>query len=179
MKLHWKYTALLLISIFTASFLAGGFFLPSAAETENTIEINRSASEVYATLIDIEQWERWSLWSSKVDATMEVEFQPHPNITGSEMLWSGKYSGKGNLVFKHAVQDSELHIMLNIQDGKFQLPGIIRLEIVSPEKTNVRWTNTVRFGNNPMKRYIGSSIVSVIERDIGFCLNGLKEYAEK
>jgi len=169
-----KYRIILLASVFLATFMMGGFFLPSRIEVENEIIINKSPEEIYPALVNLQQWKSWSIWSTRIDKTMQFEY-PADN----EVQWTAQHAGNGSLKITHAVKDSELHTLLSVQEGKFELPGIIRLQIIDEQQTRVVWNNTIIIGNNPLKRYIGSSVESVVHRDIGECLKGLEMFVKK
>jgi hypothetical protein len=166
-----KYRIILLVSIFLATFMMGGFFLPSIIEVENEITINKSPEEIYPALTNLEQWQYWSIWSNRIDKTMKTEY-----VSATEMQWTAQHAGNGSLKISQLVTDSQLHTFLSVQEGKFELPGTIRLQVISANQTKVIWQNTIKIGNNPLKRYIGSSVQSVVHRDIGECLKGLEQH---
>jgi len=169
-----KYRIILLVSIFLATFMMGGFFLPSEIHVENEVVLQKKPEEIYPALISLPQWKNWSIWSPSIDKTMQLEYPSR-----DEMSWTATHAGNGSLKITHAVKDSEVHTFLSVQDGKFELPGIIRLQIINENETKVIWNNTIKIGNNPLKRYIGGSVQSVVHRDIGECLKGLEKFVEK
>ncbi len=166
-----KYRIILLVSIFLATFMMGGFFLPSEIIVENEIVLNKKPEEIYPTLTNLNKWKHWSIWSPNIDKTMQLEY---PSET--EMTWTATHAGNGSLKITHYVKDSEVQTFLSVQEGKFELPGVIRLQIIDEHQTKVTWNNTIKIGNNPLKRYIGGSVQSVVHRDIDECLKGLKKY---
>lgn len=166
-----KYRIILLVSVFLATFMMGGFFLPSEIIVENEIVLNKKPEEIYPSLVDLKKWKNWSIWSPNIDKTMQLEY---PSAT--EMTWTATHAGNGKFQITHQVIDSEVQTFLSVQEGKFELPGVIRLQIIDEQQTKVTWNNTIKIGNNPLKRYIGGSVESVVHRDIDECLKGLERY---
>jgi len=167
-----KYFIVLLLSIFVAAFMLGGFFLPKEIEVRNEVIIKQTPATIYSVVNNLNTWQQWSVWSVNIDKTMEYEIEEG----AQKMLWNGNYSGKGSIEFKSKISDSEIRTYLSLQDDKFIMPGVMRLEIIDNATTRVSWTNTISFGNNPFKRYLGSSVKNVVHRDIGECLKGLEKF---
>jgi hypothetical protein len=166
-----KYLFIFLSSLLLTAFLMGGFLLPARKTVTNEIVINLTPQQIYPFLIDLRQWQHWSIWSTRIDATMHFEF-PSEN----EMRWTSKYAGSGNMKITEALPDSELHTLLTLQNGNFSMPGIIRLQVITDGQTKILWNNTIDSGNNPLRRYMSYSVKNVVHRDIDECLKGLKNF---
>jgi hypothetical protein len=167
-----KYFIILLLSIFVAFGMLGGFFLPKQIEVRNEVLINQSPGNIYSVLVNLKTWQQWSIWSYTIDTSMHYELENELQ----KMTWTGNYAGNGSIEFEKKIQDSEVQTVLSLQNDKFNMHGVIRLEIIDNETTRVSWTNTIMLGNNPLKRYLGSSIQNVVHRDIGECLKGLQKF---
>jgi hypothetical protein len=167
-----KYFIILLLSIFIAVFMLAGFFLPKQIEVRNEVTIKQSPVAIYSVVNNLNTWQQWSIWSTEIDSSMTYKFSDEMQ----KMMWNGNYGGNGSITFTGKIPDSEIQTFLSLQDDKFNMPGIIRLEIIDAQTTRVSWTNTIKLGNNPLKRYLGSSIQNVVHRDIGECLNGLQKF---
>jgi hypothetical protein len=166
-----KYLLILLLSIFLAAFMLGGFFLPSKTVVTNEVIIDKTPEQIYPFLIDLQQWQHWSIWSQRIDATMQIEF---PSAT--EMKWTAQHAGSGSMKITHALLDSELQTLLSLQNGNFELPGVFRLQIMNEKQTKITWSNTIHSGNNPFRRYLSFSVEGVVKRDIGECMKGLEKF---
>lgn len=175
-----KYIIVLVLSFILAGFMAGGFLLPNKSVVVNEVIITQKPEIIYDKLVDLQQWTDWSIWSKKIDATMSFQYtNSDTGALNQQLFWKGNYSGSGSLRITHTIKDAEIHTLLSLQDEKFNLPGIMRLQVINENTTKVTWQNTISYGNNPLKRYMGISVASIVHRDIGACLNGLKNTTDK
>lgn len=149
--------------------MMGGFFLPAQIQVRNEVDIEAVPAQIYPLVASQNEWTTWSIWSQKVDESIVFN-----NSHQDTLSWNSQHAGRGMLLITPLLQNSEIRTLLVLQDGKFELPGILRLQVVNENTTRVIWENTIHLGNNPIKRYIGKSVENVVHRDLSFCLEGLK-----
>ena len=69
-------------------FLVAGLFLPRLVHVERSIEINRSASEIFELLNSYQQFESWSPWAAR-DPNAVYEYSGPQSGVGARMTWTG------------------------------------------------------------------------------------------
>ncbi len=156
-----KYIGLGLITILVLVII-GGFFLPSTAKVERSIDIAKPQAELFNYLIDFDKFKEWSPWQDIDPATQYTFTGPEAGV-GTKMSWSSEHPrvGKGSQEIV-AVEGQEVIKIDLYFDGQYGGLVHYRLTQESADSTKMVWQYETDFGNNPFGRYIGLLIEGML-----------------
>ena len=157
-------------------FLGVGFALPSQFKVERSVEINAPAARVYALVAAPREWQRWSAWNQR-DPAMQIEYTGPAAGVGARWAWTSATEGNGEMEFTAAVPDQRVDYALRFPEFGMESKGVLRIE---PAGSGVRlyWSNEGDMGGNPVNRWFGVFMDSLVGPDFEAGLANLKKAAE-
>lgn len=153
-----------------------GLLLPRAARVERSILITRPPAVVFAVVNDQRQFTAWSPWSG-VDPNATYTLSGPPVGPGAALSWSGKDTGVGTQRIVANVPDSRIDVVLEMQGFSGNTTSDWVFEAV-PEGTRVTWAFQCELGMNPLMRWMGLFMDTLVGPDYANGLVGLKTYIE-
>lgn len=170
-----KGLAIVLVGLF-ALLMIGGMFLPSTAQLERSIVIERPASVIFPLLNSYQRFNEWSPWFD-LDPKAAYTYSGPQTGVGASMAWKGDDKvGTGKQTITASVPDSSL-----ATDLDFGEMGIAKAEMklaAEGAATRVTWTFATELGSNPINRYFGLLMDKFVGADYDRGLAKLKKLAE-
>jgi uncharacterized protein YndB with AHSA1/START domain len=153
-----------------------GFFLPSEFRVERSVLINAPAERVYPLVATPREWTRWSVWNER-DPNMQIEYSGPESGAGAAWSWKSETEGNGEMEFTEATPPQRVVYVLRFPDMGMQSTGLMT---VTPAEGGVQvtWTNEGDMGGNPLNRWFGMFMDSLVGPDFEAGLNKLKRVAE-
>lgn len=169
--------ALVVLLALVALLLLIGLFLPRHYRVERSVEINAASEAVFADLSNLRHWPEWTVWNEKMDPTVQFTYGTPDSGEGATYQWTGQKVGRGSLKLTQANPTNGIAYDLNFENGKFLSNGGISL---SPTASGVRvvWVNEGDLGKNPVNRYFGLFVESMLGGQFEQGLSQLKSRAE-
>lgn len=157
--------------------VVAGFFLPASYRVERSAVMRANAGAVYAQLNNFKKWPEWSAWTVERYADMKVSYSGSETGVGAVYTWEGKTSGRGMMRITGAEPDRWIDYDLDFEQGKYVSRG--RLSI-TPEgdQLKVIWVNEGELGRNPINRWVGLMMDSMMGPDFQAGLDKLKGKVE-
>ncbi len=154
-----------------------GVFLPSRFKVERSAEIAAPPEKIYALLESPREWAKWTVWNRR-DPNMQLTYSGPEKGVGASWAWQSKTEGAGNMQFTHAQAPKLIQYKLTFPE--FDMSSTGKLELTpSGQTTKVTWTNEGELGGNPVNRYFGLAMDSMVGKDFAAGLANLKALAEK
>lgn len=156
-------------------FLGGGFLLPSRVHVERSIVIDAPRSVVYAQAESMPRFHAWSPWRA-VEPEASWRFEGPERGVGAKLLWDGRKVGQGSQEVIQAKAPEQVTTALDFgKDGK--ATATFRFE---PEGsgTKVTWGFDSDMGGNPIARYMGRMMESMLGPSFEQGLASLEAIAE-
>lgn len=168
---------LIVIAAIVVIFLVYSSTQPSKAVTQQSIEIDAPASQIYEVLIDFPDWSSWSVWSQK-DTNMTTEYSETFGEVGSYSSWKSDHPevGTGRQEVIEVRENEYLKMEMNFTDW----PGTKYAEFILKEnegKTEVTWT--YEGSETPFYlNFMNPLIAGMLDKDYKTGLENLKAYVE-
>ena len=168
---------LLGIGILLALLAIVGLFLPDRYHVERSIVVNAPPEAVFTKVNTLKTWPEWTAWTKAKYPDMEVKFSGPDAGVGSVYQWSGKSSGIGSLKISAMEPAKRVIYDLDFENGKYLSVGSIML---TPEgtATKVTWVDEGALGGNPINRWFGLMMDSMMGPDFETGLKNLKQQSE-
>jgi len=165
------------VAVVIAIVVAVGLLLPRGYRVERSIEIAAAQERIFANLEDPRAWVKWTVWNQR-DPNMALEYSGAPAGVGAKWAWRSKTEGTGSMEFTRVEAPALIEYRLFFPDFDAASTGQIRL---APAGTGTRvvWSNQGELGSNPLMRYIGLFMDSMMGPDFEAGLKNLKALAEK
>jgi uncharacterized protein YndB with AHSA1/START domain len=160
-----------------AILLGIGFLLPRQYTVERSIEIAAPPARIFPLLEDPRAWTKWTVWQQR-DPQMKLSYRGPEKGQGAGWSWDSKTEGKGSMEFTRVEAPRLLEYRLTFPE--FNMSSIGRLELTpAGSNTKVTWTNAGDLGGNPIRRYFGLVMDSMVGKDFRGGLENLKAVVEK
>lgn len=165
-------TAIVLLGVFL---VAGALLLPSSAQVERSIVIDRPQAEVFAVLDSFDRFNEWSPWVGH-DPDARYDFDGPGSGTGARMSWTGnRMVGSGS----QEIRQSEPYARIVVaMDFGGQVSSATYLLEPRGESTALTWRFEARHGYNPLSRWMGLLYERMIGPDYEKGLQQLKTLLE-
>jgi uncharacterized protein YndB with AHSA1/START domain len=151
------------------------FFLPAAKHVERSREIAVPPERIWPLIAEPRQWNGWQPWYAK-DPGMRITYSGPESGTGAQWAWESGTQGKGRMKFLHAQAPSALHYSLEFVDMGSTATGHFRLE-PSGAGTKVTWAFDTHLGLNPVMRWFGLAMDTLVGADFETGLDRLAKAA--
>jgi hypothetical protein len=162
--------------VFTfAIFCVIAFLLPKDKYVNRTIEINQEIDFVFDQVNTLKNWENWSAWS-KSDTSALYTYSKKTSGIGAWQEWKSNVIGEGKLTI---VESKNNQLITTNLDFYNQGEGDEKWEFSSRKGiTTVSWTYHADLGYNPLARWIGLFLDSMLGQSLDQSLQSLKTYCQ-
>ena len=157
----------------------GGFLLPSEYKVERDIVIAAAPEKIHGAVADLSTWPTWTAWTESADPTCKWTFSAPSSGVGAVMTWKGEKMGDGRLELTGSSPTEGVEYDVAFAEGQDPAQGGVRYETLADGTTKVTWFNTGDLGTNPLARYMGLFMDTMLGPDFEKGLEGLKERVEK
>ena len=175
MKL-WRKLLLGLMGLIAVVILAG-WLLPAKQHIEHSIVVRGKPEEVFNLVATLKRWPAWTAWSTNRFPDMKLRFEGAESGVGATMIANGKSSGDGMVKIIKADPASGIAYTLDFNHGMQIFAGAIRYTN-TPGGLRVTWTLDADLGANPLKRWAGLAMGSLMGGDMEHGLAKLKVHVE-
>jgi effector-binding domain-containing protein/uncharacterized protein YndB with AHSA1/START domain len=151
------------------------FVLPSTVHVERSAVIKASPEEVFSIVNDLTRFNEWSAWSEQ-DPDMKQTLDGPPTGVGAKMSWTSHKLGNGSQM----IVESEpfKHIKTKLDFGGSG-PSFATFTLDPVEGgTRIVWALDTEVGMNPVGRYFGLVMDSLVGKDYERGLVKLKALVE-
>lgn len=176
MKL-WKKLLLGLLALLVLG-IGIGFFLPAKQQIARSIVVRGKVEEVFNFLATLKHWPDWTAWTTNRFPDMTLRFEGAESGVGAKMIAAGKSSGDGTVTIVEADPTSGIAYTLDFNQGMQVFAGAIRYTN-TPDGLRVTWTLDAELGVNPLKRWAGLGMGSLMGADMEHGLAKLKVQVEE
>ena len=156
-------------------FFGIAMFLPSEVHVERTLVIPASEEVVFDQINDLRHWKNWSPWH-KMDPEMIITYEGFLQGEGASYRWKSDKVGSGQLRITESHPNQYIATEINfMEEGNAR--GYYRFESVEGG-TQVTWAFETDMGSNPVDKYVGLIMDSMIGSDFEKGLNNLKNHVK-
>src|SRR5262249_49767905 len=128
---------------------------------------------------ELKRWAEWSAWTEARYPAMKTTYAGPASGTGASMSWEGKKSGQGTLQITSSDPAKGLIYDLDFEHGAYRSKGTITFQRVdSGNSLVVTWSNAGSLGWNPVSRYFGLFMDSMMGPDMEAGLKSLQTKVE-
>ena len=173
--------ALKVLIIIFATFCGIAFLLPKEITVTRAIEINASVADVFDQANTLSNWANWSAWH-KMDPDANYTYSTPDSGAGASYSWEGdpELTGEGVLTILESITNKSIRTeVIFLKDGEENGRG--NGEWVFTEENGVMqvsWSFLIDMGKNPVARWIGLMMDSMIGPQLETGLSNMKEYLE-
>lgn len=160
-----------------ALLLVIGLLLPSGFKVQRSVQVAAPPAKVYPLIADPRQWKNWSVWNQR-DPAMQMQYSGADSGAGAKWSWQSKTEGNGEMEFTSAIPNERIVYALSFPDMGMTSRGELQL-VPDGAGTRITWTNEGDMGGNPINRYFGVMMDSMVGPDFEAGLNNLKAAAER
>ncbi len=168
---------LLGIVILVVVLVVVGFFLPDRYHVERALIMSAPADAVFTRINTLRTWPDWTAWNKSTYPDMETKFSGPESGVGSVYQWSGKSSGVGSLRITAVEPGKRVIYDLDYDNGKYLSVGSIILT-TEGTATKATWVNEGALGSNPINRWFGLMMDSMMGPGFETGLKNLKQLSE-
>lgn len=162
-----------------ALFVVGAYTMPADAVITRTITIAAPATEVFEIVNGFERFHEWSPWSA-TDAEVRIELHGPRTGAGASMSWVSAHPdvGRGTQQVLSVETDRRVLVAVRVDDFA-DAHAEFQLEPRGVEATIVTWTHRIDLGYNPILRWFGPLLDSLVGPEHERGLENLKRLAER
>lgn len=168
---------LIIIAIVVALLALIGFMLPEKWSVSRAVSVDAPAAKIAPYLGNLKNWQEWSPWNSSVDPSISYTYFGPDSGVGASTSWTSNKLGAGSMVVKQVGPSGSVWYTLQFAGSELPAEGAILLAPL-PSGTQVTWTSAGNLGNNPVNRYFGLLMNSLMGADFDTGLLKLKKIVE-
>ena len=161
-----------------ALLLAVGFLLPRHAQVTRAITLRAKPEAVFERVATLRRWAEWTAWTTNRFPDLTYRFEGPAQGVGATLVAVGKSSGDGTVKITRAVPTEGVAYTLDFNHGTQLFDGVISFAN-SPDGLRVTWTLTTDLGTNPLKRWAGLAMGTLMGGDMENGLAKLKAQVEE
>ena len=169
---------LLGFAVFLIILLPVAWLLPSRKQIERSIMVNGKPEDVFALTATLKRWPDWTAWTTNRYSDLTMRFEGPDTGVGATLMATGKSSGDGAVKIIAADAASGISYTLDFNHGTQIFTGAIR-QMNAPGGVRVAWTLEADLGMNPLKRWGGLAMDSLMGGDMENGLANLKQQVER
>lgn len=154
---------LVLVGACVVACVSGAYLLPASKHVERSREIAVPPERLWPLIAEPRQWAGWQPWYAR-DPAMKLSYSGAESGAGAQWAWDSATEGRGRMAFEHAEAPRLLHFRLEFVDMGSVATGHFRLEPVGAG-TRVTWAFDTHLGLNPLMRWSGLVLDSMVGRD--------------
>ncbi len=175
---RWLKRAVLGLVALLLAIIGIGFFLPARQRVERSIVARGKPEDVFNFVASLKRWPDWTAWTTNRFPDMTVRFEGAESGVGATMIATGKSSGDGTVKIVEADPASGIAYALDFNHGMQVFAGAIRYTNTL-DGLRVTWTLDADLGANPLKRWAGLGMGSLMGGDMEHGLERLKVHVEE
>lgn len=141
----------------------GAYLLPAHRHVERSREIAVPPERIWPLIAEPRQWIGWQPWYAR-DPAMKLSYSGAESGSGAQWAWDSATEGRGRMAFGHVEAPRLLHFRLEFEGMGSVATGQFRLEPVGAG-TRVTWAFDTHLGLNPLMRWSGLVLDSMVGRD--------------
>lgn len=153
------------------------FLLPRHAHVERSVVMAAPASTVFAVINDLHEFNKWSPWT-QIDPATQYTFTGPATGVGAAMAWQSEHPhvGSGSQEIIESVPNEHVTTLLRFSD-EGDAKSTIALA-ADANGTRVTWNFDTDLGFNPLSRYFGLMLDSMVGSNYEQGLATLKSLVE-
>ena len=163
--------------MFIVILILAGFLLPRKQRIERHVVIRGSPDHVFNLIASLKRWPEWTVWTPNRFPDMILKFEGPETGVGSVMVAAGKSSGAGTVRIIEAARKNGIAYILDFNHGLQVFTGAIHYNN-TPDGLRVTWALDVELGANPLKRWAGLAMGTLMGSDMEHSLEKLKTQVE-
>lgn len=152
------------------------FLLPEHRVVSRSRDIELPIERIWPLLAQTRRWVEWSPWFAK-DPGMKLSYSGPDSGPGAAWHWESSTQGKGNMQFERVEPRRLIAYRLTFDDMASTAVGELRLVPISAAVTRVEWTFETHLGHNPLLRWFGIGLDTMVGKDFDAGLARLAQAA--
>ncbi|HUO80286.1 MAG TPA: SRPBCC family protein [Steroidobacteraceae bacterium] len=165
-----------IIVVALIALVAGAYMLPQVIHVERSTVIARPAASVFPYINSLRKANEWAPWIA-YDPNVKMTYTGAEEGQGAKMSWTGNDKvGTGSQEITQSVPNRKV-----ASDVRFggQAPAKAALTLTTTDAgTKVVWSLEINLGNNPIARYVGTTLDAKVGADYERGLAKLKSLVE-
>ena len=174
---RWRRWLLRVLAVLT-TLLAAGWLLPRQARVIRTMTMRAAPEAVFERVATLRRWPEWTAWTTNRFPDLVYRFTGPESGVGATLIATGQSSGDGTVTLTRAVPAEGVAYTLDFNHGTQRFDGAIDFAN-TPEGLRVTWTLTADLGGNPLKRWGGLAMGTLMGGDMKEGLAKLKVQVEQ
>lgn len=172
--MRWLLNLLKAVLVLLLLVVAAAFVLPNERSLHRSLDIPATPQQIWPLLVEPRRWSAWSPWHLK-DPAMKDRYDGPQAGVGAQWSWESSIQGRGTMHIDEVQDEQRLVYTLRFGDLDQQAQGAIELLPLDDGSTRVEWSFSMRLGYNPLLRWFGLGLDTLVGRDYE---TGLKRLAE-
>ena len=170
-----KWVLIVVLSLI-AILVIGGYLLSPKFTVARSVVVKAPPEKIYPLVAAPRAWKQWSVWNQR-DPAMQIEYSGPESGVGATWAWRSKSEGNGSMNVTAAQPPQRVGFDLHFVDFGTTSGGEF---VFVPEGTGTRvtWTMNGDMGRNPVWRWMGLMMDSLVGKDFEGGLANLKAIAE-
>ena len=157
--------------------VAAGFLLPARQTVTRHITTTAPPAQWFPHLATLKRWPEWTAWNTNRFPDLTLRFEGPDTGVGATMIAAGQSSGDGTVRITDADPARGIAYVLDFNHGTQIFDGAFR-GTNTPGGFLVTWTLDADLGGNPVKRWVGLALGSLMGGDMEQGLANLKRELE-
>ena len=153
------------------------FFLPSKMNIERSLVMKGSPENVFEQINTLKNWEQWSSWHKK-DPKINIVYEGPASGKDAKYKWTSGKVGNGIMTITSSTPYSDVMTKMEF-DGNGEGVGNFKIEARGKDSVKVTWTMGSDMGHNPLHKYMGVIMSSMIKDDFDKGLKSISEIVAK
>ncbi|MFM2376856.1 MAG: hypothetical protein RLZZ165_1953 [Bacteroidota bacterium] len=175
--MHWALIVFLAAFVLIViTFLMYGSRLPAKWEVAESIHIRRDRETLYDYLNNIQNWEKWTIWSKEINPNFEFKYEGSASGTGATQCWKAR-NQFGKTKICGGERPEQIRYMFFFGHGHHTMKCCITL-LPRGAETEVVWKAYGDAGNNPARRIMARMMGPYMQKDFERGLARLKQVME-
>lgn len=157
--------------------IGGAYMFPRAVHVERATVIARPAASVFPYVNSLRKANEWSPWA-EYDPNVKMSYAGTEEGVGAKMSWAGNDKvGTGSQEITQSIINRKVASDLHFGS---QAPAKAALTLTTTDAgTKVVWSLDLDLGNNPIARYVGTTLDAKVGADYERGLAKLKALVER
>ena len=153
-------------------------FLPSKVHLERSTSVDAPASAIFQQVNNLKNWDNWSPWH-KLDPDAKYTYGEQTEGKDAWYSWKGnpKTVGEGKLTITDSKASESIETYMDFGSQGTATSGWIFVE--KNGKTEVTWDFDTDLGMNPIAKFFGTQMESMLGPQYEEGLASIKEVSEK
>lgn len=139
------------------------WLLPAQRHVERSVEVRATPAQVWPWIAEPRRWSAWSPWLAR-DPKTRLDYEGPVSGAGAGWRWASLSQGNGHMRFTTAEPPQTLGYEMTFEDMGLQARGAFVLTPAA-DGTKVVWQMDAALGNNPLTRWFGLALDSVVGAD--------------